>query len=280
MFFIERNSRTFILMLSRTILLSFLMFLSLLWWGCGEQQVLETCRMSAITNTAGDTLMTLEYEDSLLVRIDQRNPSRIRRFQYENGFLIREESFGQSGILQRIFRFLYTSDSLNKEIIEYTVGPDGEWRAIRIERYSEFRNKLPTVSRQYYIENGQEFLSSYHQYSWLNQVLVQDKRWEQIHSSSSALRVAEKTVYIYDSRPSPWPDLPSISPWLRTRVYASITKTLFSYLPDGTVQETVFTQRSDNRFDRQAILQESVITDFSGNVENQTIQYLCTDILP
>lgn len=259
---------------------SLLPLLTLFWWGCGQQQVLESCRMSAITTPSGDTLMTLEYEDSLLVRIDQRNPTLITRFQYDNGFLIREESFGASGVLQSFRSFFFNVDSQNTEIIRYELTPDGEWRPITVIRFSEFEGNFPTISRSYLVQDNQEVLSAYHTYSWANGTLNQEIRWEQIPSTPSALRVAEKTVYIYDTRPSPWPDNPAILPWLRTRAYASITKTLFSFLPDGSTQQTVLTQTSDNRFDREGTLQESLITSFSGEEEQQLLQYRCEELMP
>lgn len=257
-----------------------LLFLPFLWWGCDQQQVLEVCRMSAITTAAGDTLMTLEYEDSSLVRIDERNPTQIRRFKYDNGFLVREESFGASGVLQSFRSFFYNSDSQNTEIFRYELTPDGEWRPVAVIRFSSFEGQFPTVSRSYLIQDNQESLSAYHEYSWLNGSLNLETRLEQIPSNPSALRVAEKTVYIYDTRPSPWSDIPAISPWLRTRAYASITKTLLSYLPDGSTQETVFTQTSDNRFDREGILQESLVTSFSGEEHQQLFLYSCEEFLP
>lgn len=244
-------------------------------WSCDRNQAEEICVMTAITNMEGDTIATLVYEEGRLVRINESNPVSVRRFLYDNSLLVREEFFGLSSTLQRYRSYFYEDTSKLVEMIEYRPNLSGEWLPAYRERYSNFFGNYPGVMKTFSISGGREILTSYYDFDWLDAVLVRSRRWEQIPSSPDRLRVAEINTYTYDSRSSPWPDIPAIEIWKRVRNPLVIESTLIEYLPQGNTSESLSQKGYEYRYDRDGKVIEGFISDPSGINLVQEFHYVC-----
>lgn len=258
------------------IIISFL--LSIVFNACDRNKGQEVCVLTTLTDTEGDTLTTLEYEEGKLVRINERNPVSVRRFLYDNSLLVKEEFFGSSSILQRYRSYFYEDTSRLVEMIEYQVNLSGEWVPAYRERYSDFSGKFPGVLRAYSILDNEEILASYCDLNWRDGALTRLRRWEQVPSAPDRLRVVEVRTFTYDSRPSPWPDIPVIEIWKRVRNPLAIDSRRIEYLPQGNTVETLSRKSYEYRYDKESKVIETLTSDPSEMDIIQEFRYSC--VLP
>lgn len=244
-------------------------------WSCDRNQGEELCLLTAIKNSSGDTLTTLEYEEGRLVRVNERNPVSVRRFLYDNSLLIKEEFFGSSSTLQRYRAYFYEDTNRLVEMIEYRPNLSGEWLPSYQERYSEFDGKYPGIIKAYTVLGNEETLSSYCDVSWKDGTITRMRRWEKIPTSPDKLRIVEVQVFSYDSRSSPWPDIPAIEAWKRVRNPLYIDSRIIEYLPQGTTVETLSRKSYENRYDKDNKVIESLISTPSEIDVVQEFRYSC-----
>ncbi len=247
-------------------------------WSCDRNQGEELCLLTAITNATGDTLTTVEYEEGKLVRVNERNPVSVRRFLYDNSLLIKEEFFGSASSLQRYRSYFYEDTSRLVEMIEYRPNPSGEWLPTYRERYSEFDGKFPGIIKSYTVSGNEEELSSYCDLTWKDATLTRMRRWEKIPASPDRLRIVEVQVFTYDSRHSPWPDIPVVEAWKRVRNPLYIDSRIIEYLPQGNTTETLSRTSFEYRYDKENKVIECLASTPSGTDLWQEFRYSC--VLP
>lgn len=246
-------------------------------WGmflcsCNRNNLGDTCMLSAIVNGEGDTLTTLEYEDGLLVRINEKNPASVRRFVYDDSVLTRQEFFGTSTTLQRYRSYVYGDSSMLTEMVEYRVNLNGEWLPAYREEYSQYAGGFPAVIKAYALSETSETLSAFYDLLWRDEVITRVRRWEAIPSSPGALRIASIQTFTHDSRLSPWPDIPAIDIWKRRRNPLSLITVTREYLPQGDINESLSQERYEYRYDRDSKVIEAMVTAPTG--QGATLEYL------
>lgn len=244
-------------------------------WSCDRNQGEESCALTTITNVAGDTLSTLEYEEGRLARINEKDPVSVRRFLYDNSLLIREEFFGSSSTLQRYRAYFYEDTSRLVEMIEYRPNLSGEWLPSYRERFSEFVGGFPGIIKAYTMSGNEESLSSYCDLTWKDAALTRLRRWEQIPSSPDKLRIVEVQTFTYDNRSSAWPDIPAIETWKRVRNPLYIDSRIIEYLPQGITSELISRKSYEYRYDKNNKVIETLVSDPSEVDVVQEFWYSC-----